>query len=49
MEDKNKTVAKEAVKPKKEKKTKEKGQGFRQLSLLLGIIFIAFTSRLSSS
>ena len=44
MEDKNKTVAKEAVKPKKEKKPKEKGQGFRQLSLLLGIIFIAFTS-----
>ena len=44
MEDKNKTVAKEAVKPEKEKKPKEKGQGFRQLSLLLGIIFIAFTS-----
>ena len=44
MEDKNKTVAKEAVKPKKEKKSKKKGQGFRQLSLLLGIIFIAFTS-----
>ena len=44
MEDKNKTVAKEAVKPEKEKKPKEKGQGLRQLSLLLGIIFIAFTS-----
>lgn len=44
MEDKDKTVAKEAVKPEKEKKPKEKGQGFRQLSLLLGIIFIAFTS-----